>query len=184
MRVKLSAGEKLILLMLCEISERSKGDREIDTNFVRETIQSDHLWAFDWEYTGLHYEREPMPPSAQETIDILEMFSVTLHQFKQRHSEADQGEIKAAVGSNAHLLEEFPGFNVCDEHYGLAKHIVERLNRFSNLRGLMSHSHPPMSLLQYRRMLRVYLPIRKNIWETLSKQQLIDIFSAAGEFIA
>jgi uncharacterized protein YfbU (UPF0304 family) len=178
--MKLSAGEKLILLMLCEISERIDGERGFDTNFIKETIYSDQLWAFDWGFTGIPYERDELPADVRETIDILEMFSVVMHQFDQRYSPSDQQEVKAALGTKARLLKQFPGFDGDhDAHYRIARHLVERLQRFTHVRGATRNSRRSSSLPNYRGMLKIYLPLREELRQrTISKAELIELFSA------
>ncbi len=45
-QIKLSDGEKVILLMLCEIQEHLEVKGETDTGLVKEAICSGNLWAW------------------------------------------------------------------------------------------------------------------------------------------
>src|ERR1039458_7871123 len=46
--MKLSQGEKLILLMLCEIQEHLKIEGGTNTKLIQEAILSGNLWGLDW----------------------------------------------------------------------------------------------------------------------------------------
>jgi hypothetical protein len=48
--MKLSDGEKLILLMLSEVFEKLKVEGSIDPALVKNAIFHDHPWALKWEY--------------------------------------------------------------------------------------------------------------------------------------
>jgi len=45
--VKLSQGEKLILLMLCEIQEHLKLKGDTNTELIKEAIYSGNLWGLE-----------------------------------------------------------------------------------------------------------------------------------------
>src|SRR5260370_31721904 len=71
--LKLSDGEKLIILMLCELYEHLKVKREIDPTFVASAIRGGHLWSLDWEYPGIFDGHEDNKTTVHEVIDILDM---------------------------------------------------------------------------------------------------------------
>jgi hypothetical protein len=177
--VKLTDGEKLILVMLSDISKRLEGQPEIDPNFVTETIYSDQLWGFRWKFSGIPFEKVESPPLVKETVDILDMFMLSISHF-QRKSAKDQTKIKEALGYAAHGLEAFPGFDGNnDDHYGVAQYLVEHLDRFTNLPGATNNSHTQSSLPRYRAMLRIYLPLRPKLGDdTFSIEDFISVFAA------
>jgi uncharacterized protein len=73
--MKLSDGEKLILMMLADLYKRLKIKGDFDPDFITNTISHDYLWGFNWEYTGIPFEKEQAPPEVAETVDILDMWS-------------------------------------------------------------------------------------------------------------
>ena len=178
--MKLAFAEQLILLMLCEILNRIDGERGFETNYIEQTIHSGQLWAFDWGFSGIPCERDELPGDVRETIDILDMFSVVLHQFHWRFSSEDQQEVKAALGKNARMLQNFPGFNGDhDAHYRIAKHLVDKLRRFTDLKGATRNARRSRLLPRYRGMLAVYLPLRDDLVQrTISKAELVALFTA------
>ncbi|MGR4929279.1 YfbU family protein [Bradyrhizobium sp. CAR08] len=173
-------GEKLIVLMLTDISKRLKGEPDIDPDFVAQTIYANQLWGFDWELTGIPFDREGEdPPVVKETADILEMFSLTMFHFKEL-PQSEQEQVRTELGYSAHGLDEFPGFDGNnDEHIGVARYLVEHLKRFKDLPGATNNSHTQTSLPRYRKMLSVYLPMRDRLGSgRLTSKQIIEIFSA------
>jgi uncharacterized protein len=46
--MKLSDGEKLILLMLADMYKGMKIKGDFDPDFISSTIHNNHLWGFDW----------------------------------------------------------------------------------------------------------------------------------------
>ncbi|WP_050999679.1 hypothetical protein [Bradyrhizobium elkanii] len=68
--MKMTDGEKLIVLMLADISKRLQGEPEVDPDFVEQTIYADQLWGFDWHFSGIPFERSEEPnPVVKETLE-------------------------------------------------------------------------------------------------------------------
>jgi hypothetical protein len=176
--MKLSPGEKLALLMLCDISKRLPGKSQFDADFIANTIYEDQLWGFDWEFSGIPYQREETPPLVKETVDILDMFMLTIAHFKKLSTE-DQQKVRSALGYAAHGLDAFPGFDGNnDPHYGIAQHLVEHLRRFKELPGATNNSHTETSLPRYQAMLDIYLPLRPKLGDgSFTADEFIRIFS-------
>ncbi|MCP3472400.1 YfbU family protein [Bradyrhizobium sp. CCGUVB1N3] len=171
-------GEKLIVLMLADISKRLGGQPDIDPDFVEQTIYANQLWGFDWQFTGIPFERsDETPRVVEETVDILEMFSLAMFHF-QELPELEQ--VRTELGYSAHDLDKFPGFDGNnDAHYGVAAYLVKHLRRFKDLPGATNNSHTQTSLPRYRKMLSVYLPMRDRLGSgRLTSKQIIEIFSA------
>ena len=115
----------------------------------------------------------------EETVDVLEMFSLTMFHFQQLPA-SEQEQVRAELGYSAHGLDKFPGFDGNnDDHYGVASYLVQHLKRFKDLPGAMNNSHTQTSLPRYRKMLSVYLPMRDRLGSgRLTSKQIIEIFSA------
>jgi uncharacterized protein len=178
--VNITDGEKLIILLLTDISKRLKDDPQIDPNFIEQTIYSNQLWGFEWEFSGIPFERSDTPPLVSETVDILEMFSLTMHHFGKLAPEQQQ-EIRDGLGYASHGLDNFPGFDGNnDPHFGIARYLVEDLKRFKDLPGATNNSHTQTSLPRYRKMLQTYLPMRDKLgFGKFTKEDVIAIFKQA-----
>jgi uncharacterized protein len=57
----LSDGEKLTLLMLCDLCENGNVKGEIDPEFVRSAIYSDYAWALHWKYPFIPFVSKETP---------------------------------------------------------------------------------------------------------------------------
>ena len=53
--MKLTDGEKLIILMLTELYEKLQIDGETDPDFLRAAIFHDHLCGIRWKYSGIPF---------------------------------------------------------------------------------------------------------------------------------
>jgi uncharacterized protein len=159
--MKLSDGEKLIILMLCDIYKAMKVKGEFDPEFISNTIFKDKLWGFNWEL-GVPFERGEDPPEVGETCDFLDMWKFIETGYKGL-SAADKAKLAKDAepfGTNV----EFPGFDGNhEEHYHIANYMINDMrHRFEYFkgRGLNSHSS---SVPGYRRMYQVFEPLRANL---------------------
>lgn len=177
--MELSAGEKLILIMLSEIHESLKIKDGIDPKFVRNAIYDESLWSIAWKYPGIiRSDENSTPPVVREVLDILEMWELLEFSYDQLQS-ADKERVKAEANLFGHDLR-FRGFdgNHETEHLGAARVLIDDLDRFSTFKGRDLNSHMP-SLDRYARMLGVYLPIRhSHSTNTLNAEQIIQILNA------
>ena len=74
----------------------------------------------------------------------------------------------------------FPGFDGNDEgeYLGIARFLINEMERFSEFTGRDLNSHRPL-VDAYRRMIKVFEPISNNlIGQELSASQIIDILKA------
>lgn len=178
MSVKLSDGEKLILLMLCEMYDHLKVKGETDTRLIRQTIYSGNLWGLEWQLTGVFHGHETPIEVVRETQDILFMWQRLEESFKGLSKEDKKRLAKTSepFGDNV----RFPGFDGNNEgtHLGTAHFFIEVLNRFQYFkgRGLDSHHH---TLSGHRRMLRIFDPILHTVLNrNLSGEQLAEVLSS------
>ena len=160
--VRPSLTEKLILSMLCDLT-RSSGDKErIDPDFVEEAICGGHYWAINQKYSHISCGRPDSPELVREVVDILNMWVVIEHHYDQL-GETD----KARVTSEAELAGSdvrFVGFYANEEssHLSIARLLIERLENYPHFEKRQLNTRWPV-VDWYRRMLRVYEPMRESL---------------------
>jgi len=160
--MKISDGEKLVLLMLSELYEELEVDGEIEPEFIRSAIFSNNLWAIPWKYSGIPFEDQEDPEIVREVMDILDMWSFIEHSYEQLSDED-----KLILEKEAEPFgkdPKFPGFDGNNEtsYMGTASFIVNDLERFEEFKGRNFNSHCP-SIDGHRRMLSVFEKIRENL---------------------
>lgn len=160
--MKVSDGEKLILLMLSELYEHLEINGEIEPSFIQSAIFSNNLWAIPWKYSGIPFEDQDDPEIVKEVLDILDMWSFIEYSYEQlSDKEKEYLEVAAKpFGKDP----KFPGFDGNNEssYMGIASFIVNDLERFEEFKGRNFNSHCP-SLDGHGRMLSVFEKIRRNM---------------------
>lgn len=173
--MKITDGEKLILLMLSELYEELGVNGEIDPKFIKEMISSNNLWALPWKYSGIPFEDQEDPEIVREVMDILDMWSFIEYSYTQ----LDDAK-KAALEKEADPFgkdPKFPGFdgNNESEYMGTASFIVNELDRFGDFKGRSFNSHCP-SIDGHRRMLSAFKEIRNNLdFAPMSEKDLASV---------
>lgn len=176
--MKLTDGEKLIILMLSEMYEALKIKGETDPDFLRSAIFNDQLWAIRWKYAGIPFDSSDDPPILREVLDILDMWSLVEFSYSQLDNE-DKNKLAqdaAPFGTNP----SFMGFdgNHETEYMSVARFLVDQLDRFQEFKGRSFNCHYP-SLDAHRRMIAIFEPIRASLEDsTLSLEQLTIILNA------
>jgi uncharacterized protein YfbU (UPF0304 family) len=165
-RIALGSGEKLIIMMLCQLFRhlKVKGDigPGIDPEFVEAVIYGGHYWALDWEYPGTFATHEDSATVLSEVVDILDMWSFLESGFASLSKSDKEKVASEAKPFGEHVvLSGFDG-NGEGEYIGVARFLIDRLDRFSSFKGRDLDSHCPM-LGSHRRMLAVFEPLRKNL---------------------
>ncbi len=118
--MKLSDGEKLILVMLSEIYKKLDIQGEIDHKLVLTSIFNNKAWGLKWEYGGLFNSPEDNSPVVQETCDILDMYR-WIRAGYARLSDAEKARVKKETTHWAEFVE-FKGFDANnDEHFRSCK---------------------------------------------------------------
>ena len=177
-RIKLTDGEKLILLMLCEVYKHLKMDGEIDPKFIEAAIHGGHYWGLRWKYVGIFHGHADNESTVSEVSDVLVMWWL-IESGYGKLSKKDKARIAAeAVPFGKHVT--FPGFdgNSEGEHVGIAHYLVNDLDRFPGFKSRDLNSHAPM-IEAYRRMLPVFEPMRRNIMgRELDAAQIIELLTA------
>jgi uncharacterized protein YfbU (UPF0304 family) len=173
--MKITDGEKLILLMLSELYDKLGVDGEIEPDFIRSAIFSDKSWSIPWKYSGIPFENQETPEIVKEVLDILDMWSFIEYSYGEL-SEEDKAyvEKEAAPFGKDPRFRGFDGNNETD-YMGTASFVVNQLNRFEEFKGRNFNSHCP-SVDGYHRMLSVFEGIKSNIYvESLNAEQLVRI---------
>ena len=163
--------------MLADISEHLNVQSDIDPKLVKAALWGDKMWGLTWEYNFLFGGRTETPESVKEVVDIMEMWSM-IESYYDRLSPEDKARVKKEAhpfGNDA----RFPGFDgnheIEGEYMGIARFLVEDLHRFSTLKGPGRDFNSHHELLGvYRKMLKVFQPIRRQVPDTpISAAQII-----------
>ncbi|MEZ8093328.1 YfbU family protein [Photobacterium swingsii] len=174
--MKITDGEKLILLMLSELYDKLKVDGEVEPDFIRSAIFSDNTWSIPWKYVGIPFEEQETPEIVKEVLDILDMWSMIERSYANLSDESKKFvENEAAPFGKDPMFRGFDGNNE-SEYMGTASFLVNDLDRFEEFKGRDFNSHCP-SIDTYNRMLGVFKPIlRRNLnFRPLSAQELVEI---------
>jgi uncharacterized protein len=180
--MKLSDGEKLILMMLSDIYEKVGVKGELDPAFVREAIYSGNAWGLTWKYPGIFDSQETSDQVRSEVVNLLDMWSFLEEGYK-RLSKKEKARVNAEaapLGDNV----RFPGFDGNNEsEYGnVMRFLIGNLDRFQSFKGREDlNSHMP-SLDAYRRMFAVFEPLRSQLGMRsevgLTASEIIEILKA------
>lgn len=178
--MKLSDGEKLILLMLADIYESTgvKSDSDIDPNFVRQAIYSGHLWGLSQKYYGIFHE-DTSEEVASEAASIMSMWQMLEDRFKTLTAEEKERLEREADPFGKHV--RFTGFDGNDGrgHYGAARFYVEQMGLFQDFADRDLNSHAPL-LEGDLRMLAKYNEIIRcgDTFGVLKVDDMIEILKA------
>ena len=128
--MKITDGEKLILLMLSELYDKLGVEGEVEPDFIRSAIFSNNTWSIPWKYVGIPFEEQDTPEVVKEVLDILDMWSMI-----ERSYEILSNESKEFVEKEASPFgkdPKFPGFdgNNETEYMGTASFLVNDLDGF------------------------------------------------------
>lgn len=180
---RLSDGEKLIAMMLGDLIEGLGLEVETDVGLVQKVILGGHYWALGWEMPGIFHGRADQQSRVRFVVDVLEMWSFIEEAFEPLDTES-RARIAAEAGPFGRVAA-FPGFDGNNEieHLGIARFLIEDLERFSRFRqghrDLNSH-WPTLEI--YGRMLRAFEPIRGNLTgRRMSVDELIAVLAAARD---
>jgi len=162
MPVKISDGEKLILLMLSEVYEEMHIEGEIEPGFIRSAIFRDQLWGIPWKYSGIPFDDQETPEIVKEVVDILAMWSFIEYRY-QELSDVEKSQLAddAAPFGKEPKFRGFDGNNE-SEYMSIASFLINDLDRFGEFKGRSMNSHMP-SIETYRRMLSTFEPMRRNL---------------------
>lgn len=176
--MKLSDGEKIIILMLTELYQKFQVEGEMEPEFLRSAIFNDMLWGIKWKYSGIPFSDSEDPEVVKEVLDILEMWSSIERSYESLDLK-DRDRLKEQLG----VLGEKPRFKGFDgnnesDYLGTALFLVNELDRFVEFKGRGFNCHYP-SIDMHRRMLAMFDPLRtKFALTSLSAQDLLTVLRA------
>ena len=173
--MKLSDGEKIIILMLTELYEKLQIDGEMEPEFLRSAIFNDMPWGIKWKYSGIPFSESEEPPVVKEVLDILEMWSC-IERAYSKLSSSDKEAIKTKIGVHGES-PRFQGFdgNNESEYVGTALFLVNELERFIEFKVRSLNCHYP-SIDMHHRMLSAFEPLRRKFGPTdLSVESLLSV---------
>ncbi len=145
--MKLTDGERLIAVMLAEVMEALKLDRELDPALVKSLVVNNDGWALQRKYSGIFDSEAPSNEVVKETADILWMFGI----IESAIGDLVGAEAEESKGWHYNKWRGFDGNN--DPHYSVARTMIEELGEFEQSRkGINLNSHTQTSLPHYRGM--------------------------------
>lgn len=176
--MKLSDGEKLIILMLSELYEKLGVEGEIEPDFIKSAIFGNQLWGLKWKYSGIPFEESEDPEVVKKVVDILDMWHfIEYAYYNLTESEKQQLKIDAEPFGEEPKFSGFDGNNEA-EYMGTAIFLVNDLERFQEFKGRDFNSHM-QSVELYNRMLEVFEPIRVTLRnKPMSLENLTSILKA------
>jgi uncharacterized protein YfbU (UPF0304 family) len=151
--MKLSDGEKLILVMLSELYEKVGVKGGIDPTFVREAIDSGNEWGLKWEYPGVFEADTKDSGLVTEVCDILQMWWL-MESAYGKLSPDERSRVDKEIDPFEVKFEGFDGNNE-SEHRSVALFLINHLDRFGHFKGRDLNSHS-ISLEPVRRMLPTF----------------------------
>ena len=177
-RITLGNGERLVVMMLCELFKHLKVKSEIDPVFLEKVIYGGHYWALGWNDSSLFHSHEDSPMVVNEVVDILDMWSFLERGFQALSKKEMERVAAEAEPFGKHVV--FAGFdgNGEGEYIGVARFLINELGWFTEFKGrdLNAHTH---TIDAHRRMLSVFEPIRCNlIGRDLDAPEIIQILQA------
>lgn len=178
--MKLSDGEKLILLMLCEIQEHLKIEGQTDTELVKEAIYSGNLWGLEWGMPGVFHGSETPYEIVKDAVNIMAMWQRLEESFNNLKPEDRKWLTENAfLGDNVRFFG-WDGNGQTEVLYISAAHfLVDHLDRFEIFKGRDFNAHMP-TLDTHRRMLTVFEPILKQVSNRdFTAKQIAEVMNAA-----
>lgn len=168
--MKLSDGERLIVVMLAEVMQELKLNKEIDPSLILTLACGRDDWAIKHKYNNLFEDGQQTDPEVGETIDILWMWRIIESSMSQLTGDE-------ATESKSWHMKEFRGFDGNnDRHHGIASTLINQIGDFSDFKGRNLNSHSQVTLPLYRKMYQKfdgYIKAQKA--EPLSFEALRDL---------
>jgi uncharacterized protein len=172
--IRLSDGEKLLAMMMSDISKHLKIKNGIDPDFIQEVITGGHYWAPRWEMSGLYHDHVDDPRDVDFVIDVLDMWSRIEEAYKKL-STKEKTQVEKNFGGKLGFIG-FDGNNE-SELRSIAHFLIEKMERFTEFKGRIINSHSRTRAM-YQRMLDVFEPLREKVGMELNADQIIQILTA------
>lgn len=177
--MQISKGEKLILLMLCEIEEHLKVQGETNTQLIKEAIFSGNLWGLEWGMPGVFRTSETPDEVVKETVDILFMWQRLEESFNSLNPEDKKWLAENSfLGEHVHFTGWDGNSSTEIEYISAAHFLVDQLDRFKIFKGRDLNAHMP-TLDAYHRMLSAFEPILRQVAnKDFSAAQIAEVMNA------
>jgi uncharacterized protein len=176
--MNLSEGERLILAMLCDIHKALNLKGAIDPDTLKPLIlgpETNGTARAGNSTPGHHPNRTEV---ASEVSEILNMWSAIERGYKHLSAE-EKRNVEAEAGPLGRGVR-FSGFDcACEADYRDIAHVlIEETGQFERFQGRNLDAHMP-ALAGYRRMLRLYAPMRSvSSDRRLDARQIIALANA------
>lgn len=144
--MKMSDGERLIVVMLAEVMQALKLKSEVDPALIEKLSCGGDDWAIKLKYSGIFADETPTQAEVTETSNILWMWEIIEHSLA-RLTGAEANEAKGWHGTQ---FLGFDGNN--DTHFGIAQTMINDLDHFEEFKGRNLNSHSQTSLPRYQAM--------------------------------
>jgi uncharacterized protein YfbU (UPF0304 family) len=130
--MKLSPAEKLLILMLCDLSKTDPMRRELNFDLIESSVMNGYNWAIPFEYEWIGKSDYPI-----EIFSILESW----HRIEISFEKLVPADLKKIETDYDPI--KFDGFdgNLETEQYFLVKFIIEKLNLFEMFKNRSLNSH-------------------------------------------
>ena len=160
--LRISDGEKLLLMLLCNrMRQRDVGD-ETDPEFVLDAIGGGHYWALRWEYEHLLTSHIDSPEALVEVVDALDMWDFIESSYAGLSTgEREEIATRAEPFGTAVTFSGFDG-NYETEHLNIARFLINKMGRFGRFKGRSLNSHAP-TVEAFRRMQLIFESMRPNL---------------------
>jgi len=172
--MELSPGERLIILMLCDLQEKLDVEGEINAPFIRKAILGGHTWALDQEIGQVVNYTTPSYVFGQ-VADILDVYSVLERAYAELSPEQ-----KAQIPEWQIKFHGFDG-NGESEHMSVARFLIHEMRRWEEFSGRELNSHAP-TVTRALQMSEAFKPMREDFGMrgALTFDQVVQIVAAAG----
>lgn len=170
--MKLSSGERLLLVMLADIQQKLGIDGEIDANLVKSAIVRGHAWALEGEYSWLKNDNEDDPAIVEETDEILTMWRI-IDNSVSKLTPDEMKSLEKACYPHSIRFSGFDGNN--DDHHGIARFMVNELEFYTERKEGPMNSHSRTELPLYRAMLQRLNAIEDKYVKPLTSDQLVKV---------
>jgi uncharacterized protein len=176
--MNLSEGERLILVMLCDIHKALNLKSTIDLDALKPLILETRSNGAERPVNGASGDHRDRTAVTTEVSDILDMWSAIERGYKHLSVE-EKREVEIGAGPLGRGVR-FSGFDAESEiaYRDIAHVMIEEAGQFERFQGRNLDAHMP-ALAGYRRMLRLYGPIRSVSGDRrLDVQQIIALANA------
>ncbi len=169
--MKLRPVDKLMLLMLCDLSKK-RSERSINFNLIEKALISDNEWSLSWKEFQLT-DGSDDNESVLITSQILSMYQVLYRSFLRLNREEQREVIDVCMGE----LPLFIGFSkeMEYEHYKIAQFFINEMGLFKELSKVLSFDSKKEMMPLYQRMLKTFNTVThtKGYVKWLSKDGII-----------